>query len=120
MPIGPTSPSRLRPGGVAVIDSSVFQGDPGRDDVRIVTVDGSGTANDLGAPLAGSMVVLGALAAATRIVEIDALVAATAEVLPPYRASHAEANARAVMAGAALVPNPVADAWSDEPLTVNR
>ena len=112
--------SRLRPGGVAVIDSSVFQGDPGRDDVRIVTVDGSGTANDLGAPLAGSMVVLGALAAATRIVEIDALVAATAEVLPPYRASHAEANARAVMAGAALVPNPVADAWSDEPLTVNR
>jgi Pyruvate/2-oxoacid:ferredoxin oxidoreductase gamma subunit len=109
---------RLRPGGLAVIDSGVFQGDPGREDVHIVAVDASGTASDLGAPLAGSMVALGALAAATALVEIDALVDATAHVLPPYRASHAEANARAIVAGAALVAEPVTDAWSGGPLAV--
>jgi Pyruvate/2-oxoacid:ferredoxin oxidoreductase gamma subunit len=111
---------RLRPGGLAVIDSSVFHGDPGRDDVHIVAVDGSGTASDLGAPLAGSMVVLGALAAATRLVEIDALVAASAHVLPPYRASHAAANARAIEAGAALVAQPLSDAWSTDVLAAPR
>ena len=111
--------SRLRPGGVAVIDSSVFQGDPGRPDVHVLAVDGSGTASELGAPMAGSMVVLGALAAATGIVEIDALLAATGQVLPPYPALHAEANARAIEAGAALVPTRVVDAWSDEPVAVS-
>jgi Pyruvate/2-oxoacid:ferredoxin oxidoreductase gamma subunit len=116
---GPVA-SCLRPGGVAVIDSSVFQGDPGCDDIHIVAVDGSGTATDLGAPLAGSMVVLGALAAATRLVDVDALVAATEVVLPPYRASHAEANARAILAGAALVADPVADAWRHDRAEVGR
>lgn len=114
----PDVAARLRPGGVAVIDASVFQGDPHCPGVHVVAVEGSSTAAEIGVPRAGSMVVLGALAAATGLVPIAALVAATAEVLPPYRAAHAEGNARAVEAGAALVPAPVTDAWSDAPVGV--
>ena len=108
---------RLRPGGVVVVDTSVFRGDLGRDDVVVVPIEASTMAIDLGTPQAGSMVALGAFAAATGLVSIEALVRATADVLPPYRARHAEGNARAVEAGAAVVAAVVAPAWDVVPTT---
>lgn len=110
--------ARLRPGGLAVIDSSVFKGDVGIADFQVLEVEASQTAIELGAPMAGSMVVLGALSAATGLIAIEALTAAAHEVLPPYRARHAEANAKAIEAGAALVPDRLVDAWSDLSLSV--
>jgi Pyruvate/2-oxoacid:ferredoxin oxidoreductase gamma subunit len=102
----------LRSGSVVVIDSSVFRGELGLDVAcEVVEVPASTIATDLGSPQAGSMVALGAYAAATGLVTLDALVAATAEVLPPYRAQHATANAVAIRAGWDLVPGPVAEAW---------
>jgi Pyruvate/2-oxoacid:ferredoxin oxidoreductase gamma subunit len=105
---------RLRPGGVVVVDASVFRGELGRDDVAVVPVEASTIAIDLGAPQAGSMVALGAFVAATGITSLDAVLTATAQVLPSYRARHAEANARAVRAGFELVPEVVVAAWPAE------
>ena len=102
----------LRPGGVVVIDSSVFRGDPGLPECSVVEIPASAVATDLGSPQAGSMVALGAYAAATGLVTLDALLGAAAEVLPPYRAQHAEANAAALRAGFDLVPEPVVEAWA--------
>lgn len=102
---------RLRPGGLTVIDTSVFLGDVGAEGVTVVPIDASTMAIDLGSANACSMVALGALAAATGLVSLDSLVAATASVLPPYRASHAASNAEAVRAGFATVDHPLAPAW---------
>jgi Pyruvate/2-oxoacid:ferredoxin oxidoreductase gamma subunit len=101
----------LRPGAVVVVDSSVFRGDLGRDDLEVVRVEASTMAIDLGNPHAGSQVALGALAAATGLVGLDALVGATAEALPPYRSQHAAANAEAVRAGWGEVPEHRVEAW---------
>ena len=105
---------RLRPGGVAVVDTGIFRGEVGLADGTVVGVDATTIATDLGSPMGGSMVALGAFAAATRLVTIDALRGAAAEVLPPYRASHAEANARCLEAGYEQVSAPVATAWPSE------
>ena len=76
-------------------------------------------ATDLGTPQAASMVALGAFAAATGIVSLEALVAATATVLPPYRAQHAEGNADA-SAPVSLVAALVAPAWPERTVGVGR
>jgi Pyruvate/2-oxoacid:ferredoxin oxidoreductase gamma subunit len=99
--------------GVVIVDRGVFQGDIGRADVTVVEIDATNTAIDLGSVRGASMVALGALSAATAIVSVDALVAATAEVLPPYRAQHAAANAIAVRAGYELVDGVAQPAWAD-------
>lgn len=90
---------RLRKGGVVVIDSSVFLGDPGIPGCEVVAVDASARAQHLGHARGGSMIALGAYAAVTGVVSLDSLVAAAREVLPPYRSQHAEANIAALRAG---------------------
>jgi Pyruvate/2-oxoacid:ferredoxin oxidoreductase gamma subunit len=57
-------------------------------------------------------VALGALAAATGLVDLARLETAAYEVLPPYRAEHAKANAETLAAGFALVAAPAANVWS--------
>jgi Pyruvate/2-oxoacid:ferredoxin oxidoreductase gamma subunit len=109
---------RLHPGGVVLIDRSVFQGAIHRDDIAVVEIPATTVAADLGNPLGASMVALGALAAATNLVSLDALVAATPTVLPPYRAQHAARNGYALRAGHALVTQAVAEAWPDSAIGV--
>ena len=110
--------ARLRPGGIAIIDSTIFPDDLSGSEVRMLGVEASRIARDIGAPKAGSMVALGALAAATALVDVESLVAAAQEVHPPYRAKFAEANGRAIEAGAALFPESIVNAWSVLSLTV--
>jgi Pyruvate/2-oxoacid:ferredoxin oxidoreductase gamma subunit len=107
----PDQRAKVLPGGVVVIDTSVFLGELGRDDLVAVGIPATAKAAELGNERGASMVMLGALAAATGLVSLPSLEAATAEVLPPYRVQFAEANAAAVRAGHALVTEPVADAW---------
>jgi Pyruvate/2-oxoacid:ferredoxin oxidoreductase gamma subunit len=100
---------KLRPGAVAVIDVDVFRGDIGD---AAFPIHASKIAAGLGSPKAVSMVAIGALAAATELLSLEALVEATAHVLPSYRAEHAAANAEAIRAGFALVDRPVRRAWA--------
>jgi 2-oxoglutarate ferredoxin oxidoreductase subunit gamma len=112
--------SRMLPGGVVLIDRSVFLGEIGRSDLVLVEVEASATASDVGNPRGGSMVALGALSAATGVVGIAALQAAAEEVLPPYRRQHARANAEAIQAGHALVPRRMIEAWTQQPIGATR
>jgi Pyruvate/2-oxoacid:ferredoxin oxidoreductase gamma subunit len=101
----------LRPGSVVVLDTSVFRGDLGRDDLTVLGVDASTVAIDLGNAHAGAQVALGAFVAATGVVGLDALVGATERALPPYRSQHIAANAEAVRAGFSSVPARLVEAW---------
>lgn len=104
----------LTPGGVVVVDRSVFQGDLGRDDLVVVDVEATATATDLGHPQGASMVALGACASAAALVSLVALDAAAAEVLPAYRSQHAAANAEAMRVGFELVDGPLKSAWDEQ------
>ncbi|GAA2643156.1 2-oxoacid:ferredoxin oxidoreductase subunit gamma [Dactylosporangium fulvum] len=94
---------RLRPGALVVVNVPLV--DPGafRDDLRIVTVDARRVAKEAEAPNAAGFVLLGAYNAVTRTVAPQSLEDAMTELLPPYRRQHAEANVRALRAGAAAL-----------------
>jgi Pyruvate/2-oxoacid:ferredoxin oxidoreductase gamma subunit len=66
---------------------------------------------DLGNAMAVSMVATGAYVALTGLVGLESAIAAMEESLPAYRRQHAEANAAALRAGAALVDPLAAPAW---------
>ena len=116
----PATEPRVESGGIVLVDRNVFRGEIGRSDVTVVEVDCDDTAAEVGNPKAGAMVALGALAAATGMVGVSSLQTAATEILPPYRAQHAAANAAAIAAGYELVPTRVAEAWPERTAEVAR
>lgn len=108
--------ARLVPGAVVVLNSSLFEGREGEeslDGLQAVHVAATQVATEeLGNPMAVSMVATGAYVALTGLVGLDAAITAMQESLPAYRRQHADANAVALRAGAALVEPLAAPAWS--------
>jgi Pyruvate/2-oxoacid:ferredoxin oxidoreductase gamma subunit len=105
--------ARLVPDAVVVLNSSLFEGEQTAAGFRVFDVPATQIASEeLGNPMAVSMVATGAYIALTGIVGLDAAVAAMEESLPAYRRQHAEANAIALRAGAGLVAPLAAAAWS--------
>ena len=101
---------KLRPGALVLVNDTTFTSDV-RDDVTVHRVPSTTVATDLGSPLAGSLVMLGAFCATTGIVGEDALVDGMRASIPPYRTQHIEANERALRAGAKLLPAGEFPAW---------
>jgi 2-oxoglutarate ferredoxin oxidoreductase subunit gamma len=93
--------ARLRTGALVVANVPLIDPAALRPDLEVHPVDAGALAAGARAPSAAGFVLLGAYTASTRLVSVDALVAAMEELLPPYRRQHAPANARALRAGAA-------------------
>jgi 2-oxoglutarate ferredoxin oxidoreductase subunit gamma len=102
---------KIRPGGIVLVNSSLFEGDLDRDRYRVVDVAATDIAAEMGAPLTAAMVLTGAFVAATGLVQIASLVDAMAESLPPYRRQHVETNAAALRRGYESTDGRVAPAW---------
>jgi 2-oxoglutarate ferredoxin oxidoreductase subunit gamma len=100
----------LRPGGLVLINTSVFEEAVHYDGV-IVPLAAAGMAAEADMEQAGSMVALGAFAAATGIVGLEPLLAVCEEVLPPYRHQFADTNRRALALGFAAVSPGACPAW---------
>ncbi|MBV8160468.1 MAG: 2-oxoacid:acceptor oxidoreductase family protein [Acidimicrobiia bacterium] len=104
--------ARLLPGSVVVLNSSLFDQPVTGADWRVYDVPATQVATEqLGNPLAVSMVAAGAYVALTGLVALDSVIAAMQESLPPYRRQHAAANTDALRAGAGLVAPLAAPAW---------
>ena len=102
--------ARLVPDAVVVLNSSLCE-EP-VDLPNVFEVPATQVASeDLGNPMAVSMVATGAYVALTGLVGLESAIAAMEESLPSYRRQHAEANAGALRAGAALVEPLAAPAW---------
>jgi Pyruvate/2-oxoacid:ferredoxin oxidoreductase gamma subunit len=106
--------ARLVPDAVVVLNSSLFDEpvdlSPGG---RVFEIPATEVAiEELGNPMAVSMVATGAYVALTGLVSLDSALAAMEESLPAYRRQHAEANAAALRAGAALADALAASAWT--------
>jgi Pyruvate/2-oxoacid:ferredoxin oxidoreductase gamma subunit len=105
--------ARLRPGGVVLVNSTVFEGSFDRAAYTAVDVPATDLAVELGNIMTASMVMVGAYAAVTGLVGVDALVDAVPSALPSYRAKHAVLNQDAVRAGYDAAPAVRVDAWAE-------
>ena len=106
---------RLRPDSLVLVNETVFSAPLARDRYRTIDIAASDMAVDLGGVMAASMVMLGAYAAVTHIVPLDALVGAVASSLPPYRTQHIALNGAALRAGYEAAPKGSAPAWEPVP-----
>jgi len=94
---------KVGPGGLLVRNATMVVQPPAWDGVQDVAVPATDLAKEIGQPLGASMIGLGALAAASRVVELGSLVDALATVLPPHRQKHVAANRACLVRGAAWV-----------------
>jgi 2-oxoglutarate ferredoxin oxidoreductase subunit gamma len=106
---------RLRPGTVLLLNTTVFRGELGREDIVLVEVPATDLAVDVGNIMTASVVMVGALSALTGLVSLDALVEAVPQALPPYRTKHVELNRAALRAGFAAVDRDRLPAWAEVP-----
>ena len=101
---------KLRPDALVLVNDATFTTEI-QAPVTVIRVPATNVATDLGNPLGGAMVMLGAYAGTTGIVTLDALIEAMRESIPPYRTQHIEANEQALRAGWDLLPADAHPAW---------
>ena len=103
--------AKLRPEGIALVNSTVVDSYPDHS-ATVIEVPATDIAVDVGNIVTASMVLLGALAATTAIVALDALTSAVATSLPPYRRQLVDVNVAALRAGHGLVTAASHPAWA--------
>jgi len=104
--------ARVRPAGLVLRNSVLWDRPLERVDIEVVDVPATDLAVEAGHVMAAAMVMLGALAGLTALVELEGLCAAVRTCVPPYRQQHLELNDRALQAGAAAVaPSSAYEAW---------
>jgi len=108
----PSVGSKLRPDGFLFTDSNVFQAQTDHAG-PVLALPAIAIATQADMPQAGSMVALGAFAAATGIVALETLLAIAEEMLPPYRRQFAEANRRALALGHDAAQGLLCPAWPE-------
>lgn len=101
----------LAPGSLALVNTSVAELVIDGESLFVIGVPATDLASDVGHQMAASMVMIGAYAATTGIVDLASLVSAARAALPSYRRQHAELNERAINAGAAAVTALSFPAW---------
>lgn len=104
--------AKLRPNGVALINTSVVEGDVETGAAARLDLAATDIAVEVGNIICASLVMLGALARTTGIVSLDALESAIVDALPPYRRQHVGLNQTALRAGFEAVPADRHPAWS--------
>ena len=113
----PRVDARLQPGGLMVVDDSIFQGEIGRDDITVVGLPASTMAVDLGSPAAAGLIATAAYVKVTGIVTLESFRRAASEGLPSYRTQYIEGNDRAILHGYEAVEATV-PAWPKQEVTV--
>jgi 2-oxoglutarate ferredoxin oxidoreductase subunit gamma len=94
---------KAEPGGLLLYNATLVTSPPAWEGVRALSVPATESAKAIGQPMGASMIALGALAAGTGLVAIDALRAALGDVLPAHRRKAIDGNAACLARGAELV-----------------
>jgi 2-oxoglutarate ferredoxin oxidoreductase subunit gamma len=89
----------LRSDGLALVNSSVVDSVPADPGARIIQLEASDIAIELGNIVCASMVLVGAYAAITELVTPAGLEAGVLTAIPPYRRQHVDLNLAALEAG---------------------
>lgn len=105
--------SKLTQNSIVVINSDVCSSSPDPSRSVAIRMAANEIADGIGSRLAASMVLVGAYAAATGFVGVDAVVAAIAASLPSYRQKTVDVNVAAVRAGYDAAPLDLVAAWAE-------
>jgi 2-oxoglutarate ferredoxin oxidoreductase subunit gamma len=108
----PPVQERLRPGGVAVVNSSIMGDSRDLGDIHVFPVAADDIAASVSAPMGAGFVLLGAYCTITGLVGLTSLVDAMTQLVPPYRTQHIAANRASLEAGAGAAAPLAAPAWS--------
>jgi len=98
----------VKEGGLLVYNSSLISGSPRRTDIRSIAVPANDIAAELGSAKMANVVALGALAAATGVLPLEALAKALRDHLPASKRQLLEPNLHALRRGAELAQPVVA------------
>ncbi len=91
--------SKVKPGGVLVINSSIIERKSVRDDITVVYCDANGIAEQVGNPKGANVAILGAMLEKTQVVPVDKMVEAIRIELGERKAKFLEGNKKALVAG---------------------
>jgi 2-oxoglutarate ferredoxin oxidoreductase subunit gamma len=96
----------VKPGGVLLCDATLIQARSARGDIQALAVPAKEIADELDLPQIANVVMLGALAAATQVVQLETLDRVLAQHLSARHRDKLEANKQALRRGAACVTVP--------------
>ncbi len=96
----------IKDNGIMVLNSSMIDSEPERDNIEIVKVPANEIAIELGNEKTLNMIMLGAFIAKTGITTQESLISALAEVLKTKKAGIIELNREGMARGAAFVKKP--------------
>jgi len=91
--------AKIKPGGVLVVNSSIVQASPVRDDIKIISIPASDIANELGKPALANMVCLGALMPKLKLIDMNTLQKAMDAVVGKKKPELYEVNMEAIKKG---------------------
>ena len=91
---------RMSASGLLILNSSLIDGGPSRDDVRCVEVPANAIAEELGSVRVANMVALGLYLAARKILALELALDCLSKVLPARRHDLLEINLQALRRGA--------------------
>ena len=91
--------SKVKPGGVLIINSSIIDRKAERDDIQVVYCDANRIAEEIGNPKGANVAILGALMAKAPVVSTDVMVEAIRIELGEKKARFLEGNKKALVAG---------------------
>ena len=107
----PSVRDRLRPGGIAVVNSSIMGTDTQVAEGQVFEIPADAIAASVSAPMGAGFVLLGAYCTITGLVGLESLMAAMKQLVPPYRTQHIAANEASLRAGVDAAPAGAAPAW---------
>lgn len=93
----------VRPGGVLIVNSSLIDSKSKRDDIKIIEVDATKLANELGESRVANSIILGVFLEISKAVSPDSVIESLKKVLPERRHNLIPINKAALEKGAELV-----------------
>lgn len=91
--------SIIKPGGSVVVNSSLCDYQPQRDDITLLSIPATDIANNIGDVKGANMVALGALLRLCPFIELSNVVASLKTILPGYRHKYIPLNEKALYEG---------------------
>jgi len=91
--------TRIKPGGVLVVNSSIVQNNKVRDDIKVIAIPATDIANELGNSALANMVCLGALIPTLKLIDMITLHKALDAVVGKKKPELYEINIQAIKKG---------------------
>jgi 2-oxoglutarate ferredoxin oxidoreductase subunit gamma len=95
---------RIKQGGLLILNSSLVTRETARTDIKVIEIDATHLANELGYSQVANMILLGAFLANLPFISVYSVIKSLNKVLSPEKHHLIDLNMKALEKGASLVP----------------